>query len=120
MGRAVGVANGNFRAGDYLTWATQDLSNVPTWKQSIRIRELKEYLTGAMGAEAFEAWCETSPVKPDEFITACEAELDAAQHPVDAAQRIEREIEAEILNRAELEAQHNDWLDEKRTLSDLI
>ena len=33
-------------------------------------------------------------------------------HPVDEAQAVEREIDAELA------AQHADWLDEKRTLED--
>lgn len=38
----IGINNGNFRAGDYLDWAKQDLSNVPTWEQLIEAKKIAE------------------------------------------------------------------------------
>ena len=38
----IGINNGNFRNGDYLEWATQDLSSVPTWDQLMEEKKIKE------------------------------------------------------------------------------
>ena len=38
----IGINNGNFRNGDYLEWATQDLSSVPTWDQLMEEKKITE------------------------------------------------------------------------------
>ena len=38
----IGIYNGNFRNGDYLEWAAQDLSSVPTWDQLMEEKKVKE------------------------------------------------------------------------------
>ena len=38
----IGINNGNFRNGDYLEWAAQDLSSVPTWDQLMEEKKVKE------------------------------------------------------------------------------
>ena len=38
----IGINNGNFRNGDYLEWAAQDLSGVPTWEQLMEEKRVKE------------------------------------------------------------------------------
>ena len=95
---AIGINNGNFRTGDYKAWATNDLSNVPTFTQYCDVkRAVRESFDTQ---EAYEAWEKDAP-KYDAFFTYAEAYLIQIK-----------------LEDAEIIAEHKDWLDEKATISD--
>lgn len=69
MSYAVGVHNGNFRSGEYQAWATQDLSNVPTFTQFCDVE--KAVRSTFETQEAFDAWKKDAP-KYDGFFAYAE------------------------------------------------
>lgn len=84
----IGINNGNFRNGDYLEWAAQDLSSVPTWDQLMEEKKIKE----AYG----EGW--------EEDADAVRQLLEDVEqlHPVEAAYKLEKAMD---------EGFEDDWCD---------
>ena len=66
---AIGINNGNFRTGDYKVWATNDLSNVPTFTQYCDVK--KAVRESFETQEAYEAWEKEAP-KYDDFFAYAE------------------------------------------------
>jgi len=92
---AIGINNGNFRLGEYKAWATNDLSNVPTFTQYCDVK--KAVRESFETQEAYEAWEKDAP-KYDAFFAYAEDYLIQIK-----------------LEDAEIIAEHKDWLDEKAT-----
>lgn len=83
----IGINNGNFRNGDYLEWATQDLSSVPTWDQLMEEKKVKE----AYG----EGW--------EEDADAVRQLLEDVEqpHPVERAYQLEKAMDEDPRTEAE-------------------
>ena len=66
---AIGINNGNFRTVDYKAWATNDLSNVPTFTQYCDVKKAVRESFGTQ--EAYDAWEKDAP-KYDAFFAYAE------------------------------------------------
>ena len=121
---AVGVMNGNFRGGMYYDYRKQ-VEAGERKEALLRVERMYMEECFQLEGDSFVAWYESDAVPQYgsiqsriDLIKARIAEIQSQPHPVDFTQAIEREIDNTLEWQDNAIAEHNDWLDENRTMED--
>lgn len=123
---AVGVMNGNFRGGMYYDYRKQ-VEAGERKEALLRVERMYMEECFQLEGDSFVTWYESDAVPQYgsiqsriDLIKARIAEIQSQPHPVDVAQAVEREIDETLEWQNKAIDEHNDWLDENRTIREAL